>query len=398
MLGRLVSALRTPRTASAAAAAASAVALGASISHESPSYSEPLWAPDGWFSIQANPAPALSPFEWRALKVWSVTPQSPNTKLIRFVFDDPHAACGMEVASYLLARAFIGKEKPDGSRGVVIRPYTPSHTTIGYLELVIKEYSDGKMSKHIHSLKPGDRLEFKGPVMGTPIIQNEFESIGLIAGGTGITPMLQVAQRILENPSDSTKVSLIFANVTESDIILREKIDELQRAHPKQFDVYYVLDRPPPGWHGGSGYISEQMLRDRLPPPQLEHLTKVLLLIPSLTRPTPALLLPRCLSTCRTLTLTRTASTLSPESQPPASPRCSSVGRRRWCATWRATCRPRARVAAKASCATRSSAHSGTPRLKSSSSELCMPTAMACRAAVRKLQDALPTSSTVRLK
>ena len=42
----------------------------------------------------------------------------------------------------------------DGSRGVVVRPYTPSHTTIGYLELVIKRYEEGKMSKHIHSLKP----------------------------------------------------------------------------------------------------------------------------------------------------------------------------------------------------------------------------------------------------
>lgn len=47
----------------------------------------------------------------------------------------------------------IGKEKEDGSKRAVIRPYTPSHTTVGYLELVIKEYPQGKMSKHISSLK-----------------------------------------------------------------------------------------------------------------------------------------------------------------------------------------------------------------------------------------------------
>ena len=70
--------------------------------------------------------------------MWSVIPQSNNTTLLRFVFDNPHAAAGMEVASYLLTRAFIGKEKEDGTRGVVVRPYTPSHTTIGYLELVVK--------------------------------------------------------------------------------------------------------------------------------------------------------------------------------------------------------------------------------------------------------------------
>lgn len=62
------------------------------------------------------------------------------------------------------------------------------------------------MSQHIHSLKPGDTLDFKGPMLGVPIIQNEFDSIGLIAGGSGITPMLQVAQRVLANPDDQTHV------------------------------------------------------------------------------------------------------------------------------------------------------------------------------------------------
>ena len=221
--------------------------------------------------------------------MWSVIPQSDNTNLVRFVFDDPFAAAGMDVASYLLVRAFIGKEKPDGTRAAVIRPYTPSHTTIGYLELVVKGYPEGKMSKHINSLKPGDKLDFKGPILGIPIIQNEFDSIGLIAGGSGITPMLQVrrattlpfansspllasllfssrfthharsapnaclcavcslrpssifclcpeqvAQRVLANPDDQTKVSLIFANVEEKDILLREKIEELQKEHPDQ--------------------------------------------------------------------------------------------------------------------------------------------------------------------
>ena len=139
----------------AAAAAAAATYLNPPTSLEA---ANPLWRPGGWFSVAADPPPALSPWEWRKLKVWSVTPQSHNTSMIRFVFDDVHAAAGMECASYLLTRAYIGKEKADGTRGVVIRPYTPSHTTIGYLELVIKRYDNGKMSQHIHALKPGDYL------------------------------------------------------------------------------------------------------------------------------------------------------------------------------------------------------------------------------------------------
>ncbi|MCI26872.1 NADH-cytochrome b5 reductase 1, partial [Trifolium medium] len=43
----------------------------------------------------------------------------------------------------------------------------------------------------------------------------------MLAGGSGITPMFQVARAILENPSDKTKVHLIYANVTYEDILLK---------------------------------------------------------------------------------------------------------------------------------------------------------------------------------
>lgn len=267
-----------PRNAAAAACAAGASAAAVAYTY-APTHAESNG--DRWFrnwleQQLADHPPAMTKDGWTPLKVWSVEEQSHNTKLIRFVFDDPFASAGMEVASYLLTRAFVGKEKPDGTRGAIVRPYTPSHTTIGYLELVVKAYPEGKMSKHIHSLKPGDTLDFKGPMLGVQIIQNEFDSIGLIAGGSGITPMLQVAQRVLANPDDQTNVSLIFANVSEEDILLREKIDELQDEYPEQLRVLYVLDDAPVGWRGGRGYISKAMLRELMPDPLLGGLAKVL--------------------------------------------------------------------------------------------------------------------------
>ncbi|KAL1525601.1 hypothetical protein AB1Y20_020455 [Prymnesium parvum] len=233
-----------------------------------------------WMSIDSmyellSPPAALSPAEWRPLKVFSVEQLTHNTKRLRFTFPDVHAAAGMEVASCLVTRAFIGKLKEDGTRGVVVRPYTPSHTTVGYLELVIKEYPEGKMSKHIASLKVGDTLEFKGPIPKFSYITNAFSHVGMVAGGSGITPMLQVAERILDNPHDDTQeVSLVFANVTEDDILLRDKIDEMRAAHPDQFKVTYVLDSPPPGWDGPSGLLSPEILRESLPPPGI--VTKIL--------------------------------------------------------------------------------------------------------------------------
>jgi ferredoxin-NADP reductase len=51
--------------------------------------------------------------------------------------------------------------------------------------------------------------------------------IGMIAGGTGITPMLQIINAIMKEKKCSIELSLLFANQTEQDILLREMIEDL---------------------------------------------------------------------------------------------------------------------------------------------------------------------------
>ena len=122
------------------------------------------------------------------------------------------------------------------------------------------------MSKHIGSLKPGDELEVKGPVMKLKYEANMKRSIGMVAGGTGITPMLQVIDAIARNPADKTEVRLVYCNVAESDIILRDKLDAIAAKHPN-IKVYYVLDKPPRFWRGGAGFVTADLLKAQLPPP-----------------------------------------------------------------------------------------------------------------------------------
>ena len=58
----------------------------------------------------------------------------------------------------------------------------------GHLDFVIKKYPNGPMSTHFHDMKPEQRMEFKGPIPKYPWQPNMHTHIGLIAGGTGITP------------------------------------------------------------------------------------------------------------------------------------------------------------------------------------------------------------------
>ncbi|EYE94500.1 cytochrome b5 reductase family protein [Aspergillus ruber CBS 135680] len=202
---------------------------------------------------------------WVDLKLAEVETLSHNTKRFRFEFEDKEAVSGLQVASALLA-----KFKPAGAEKPVIRPYTPTNDEEepGQLELVIKAYPNGPMSEHFHSMNVGQRMEFKGPLPKYPWEANKHDHIALIAGGTGITPMYQLARQIFKNPDDKTKVTLVFGNVSEDDILLKKELSDLENTYPQRFKAFYVLDNPPKGWTGGKGYINKDLLKTVLPEPK----------------------------------------------------------------------------------------------------------------------------------
>jgi cytochrome-b5 reductase len=86
-----------------------------------------------------------------------------HTTANRFALPEPEQEAGLPVASCLLVKAPLqgpGDDKPKA----VIRPYTPTSApdAKGHLDLVIKAYPEGKMSKHLGELKVGDSVDFKG--------------------------------------------------------------------------------------------------------------------------------------------------------------------------------------------------------------------------------------------
>lgn len=218
---------------------------------------------------KSTQGPALNPSAFTKFRVQRVEALTGNTKRVTFALASAEQSIGLPVASCLIARAKI-----DGK--TVVRAYTPTNLDDdrGYLELVVKGYPNGRMSKHIVSLQPGDELEMKGPLVKLPLTPNKYKHIGLIAGGSGITPMLQIVKSICRDATDNTQISLLFANVSEDDIILRDEIDALQYLYP-QFKAYYVVDKPTDSWKGYSGYISKEMVQETMPEPSDDNLVCV---------------------------------------------------------------------------------------------------------------------------
>jgi len=46
------------------------------------------------------------------------------------------------------------------------------------------------------------------------MVQRKIDRIGMVAAGSGITPMFQLIQTVADNPPDTTSLSLIYSNRT----------------------------------------------------------------------------------------------------------------------------------------------------------------------------------------
>ncbi|KAG7663902.1 MCR1 [[Candida] subhashii] len=206
--------------------------------------------------------------EWVDLKLIKAIPLTHNTKHLIFKLKSEDDISGLVTASCLLTKFVTAK----GNN--VIRPYTPvsDPEQKGTIEFVIKKYEGGKMSSHIFDLKENETLSFKGPVVKWKYEPNQFKSVALIAGGTGITPIYQLLHEITKNPADKTKVSLIFGNVSTDDVLIKQEIDEIANKHKDQVKVTYFVDKKKDDeqWEGEVGYITKQFLEKELDKPSNE--------------------------------------------------------------------------------------------------------------------------------
>ncbi|KAI8995562.1 NADH-cytochrome b5 reductase [Trametes punicea] len=194
--------------------------------------------------------PVLDPQVWKEFPLKEKIVVSPNTAIYRFALPHPDDILGLPIGQHVSVSAEInGKD--------IMRSYTPtsSDDDRGHFDLLVKAYEKGNVSRYISLLKIGDKIRVKGPkgqFRYSPTLARE---LGMIAGGTGITPMLQIIRAALKNPLDRTKISLIYANVNPEDILLKMELDELAAKHSHRFRV----------WNGGVGFVSKEHIEKHMP-------------------------------------------------------------------------------------------------------------------------------------
>jgi len=242
-----------------------------------------------------HPLDAASPITLKkgfiTLPLASRTEISHDTRVFRFSLPTPEHELGLPVGQHL----FIKAKSASGES--VMRAYTPMGCGKGYVDFVIKVYfanvhpkfpEGGKLTQLLDAMKVGDTIDVKGPlgewIFHTPLtlpkapaalptfvetttkVETPFDAIGFIAGGSGITPVLQTAHALVADKAAKIQIKILFANRSIEDILCKDLLDALEK--DPRVEVWYTLDvQPESGWRYSLGFINEEMVKAHLPPP-----------------------------------------------------------------------------------------------------------------------------------
>jgi ferredoxin-NADP reductase len=193
---------------------------------------------------------------WRLAEVAELVDETPGTRSILLdVPEWPGHLPGQHVDVRLTAE--------DGYQAQ--RSYSiasaPEETRLG---LTVELLEDGEVSPYLtQELRPGDRIEVRGPIGGYFVWTADLAGpLLLVAGGSGVVPLMAML-RHRAAAGATTPARLLYSARSLEDVIYREELERLDA------EVVLTLTRAqPPGWGGYARRIDEEMLREVAWPPE----------------------------------------------------------------------------------------------------------------------------------
>lgn len=136
----------------------------------------------------------------------------------------------------------------------------------GYYDLTVRETDDPQVSLWMNQRKVGDEIVFRGPYGKFVWTEDdpEAEQIFMLGGGSGIAPLKSIYE-YLEDKGLTNKIKLLYSSISVKDIILHERLLELERNVPGSKVVFTVTREPENSdWHGGRGRIDPDLIQREL--------------------------------------------------------------------------------------------------------------------------------------
>jgi ferredoxin-NADP reductase len=136
------------------------------------------------------------------------------------------------------------------------------------LALTVERVKDGEVSPYLlDELRVGDQLELRGPIGGYFVWTGDaMRPVYLLAGGTGITPLMSMLRHRDRRPSRPPAL-LIYSARTWEDIVYRDELKAMMRRDSSFRLVYALTRQQPEDWTGHRGRITKGLLSANWFPP-----------------------------------------------------------------------------------------------------------------------------------
>lgn len=218
--------------------------------------------PGAGAAAASGAAPAARP--WRGeLRVAQVIRETPTVSTFRLV--DP---AGGRLPFDFLPGQFLQVEVEPTPGVSAKRSYTiaSAPTRTGHVELTVKREAQGAVSAFLHDhVAVGARLKVAGPYGTFTFSGTDADSIVLIAGGVGVTPMMSVLRYL----TDLVWPGEIFFNYSArstEEMLFRAELEQLERRHAN-LSVLCTAETRTPGtsWLGPEGRLTRELLQEAVP-------------------------------------------------------------------------------------------------------------------------------------
>jgi len=220
---------------------------------------------------------------YRKAKLISARNAGAGAKVLKFRLDHGQTLSPLKPFVHVQVKGVSMDVPPEYPFGLKVeQPYTPITAAKTDFEILVKNYPvdaktheknfrKGITSRYLLGLQPGQTVDVKGTlvtcddeVLRDAVMARKF--VGLVCGGSGITPALQLLSR-LTSADSARRFSILWSNRSLDDMFFKKELEGITKSM-KNVNLRYTLTRmAPPGWLHDMGRVSKDLLRARMPPP-----------------------------------------------------------------------------------------------------------------------------------
>ena len=191
---------------------------------------------------------------WHVGKVIALHDETATARTITLeVADWPGHVAGQHVDVRLTA--------PDGYSAARSYSIASGPNSEGRVELTVERLSNGEVSPYLtQELAVGDRLELRGPIGGWFVWRtHQTEPIQLIAGGSGIVPLMAMI-RSRASAGSTAPFRLLYSVREPAAVFYREELQALSDHHEAVSLTYAYTRAAPKDWPRPPGRIDAALI------------------------------------------------------------------------------------------------------------------------------------------